>query len=108
MSLNNRLKRLYEDDLLVVEKAPRVVESVDLVYEYVHCAPRPLYFNEIARYFGGMISPKKLAHVVRHLLALGKIIECEGGALGDPSIHTCRERRDKKRRRPMLLDSEYF
>ncbi len=92
---------IYEDEEVVVEKSPSNEELVEMVYELLKTAETTLTVEEIAREFSGYAGEDRVRATVKHLLALGKIVEYPDGTLGTPNTQW-KPRREKKRRRRII------
>ncbi|MEM4592455.1 MAG: hypothetical protein QW196_03555 [Sulfolobales archaeon] len=92
---------LYEDEEVIVEKSPSNEELVEMVYELLKTAETTLTVEEISREFSGYAGEDRVRAAVKHLLALGKIVEYPDGTLGTPNAQW-KPRQGKKKRRKIV------
>ncbi|MEM4592324.1 MAG: hypothetical protein QW196_02885 [Sulfolobales archaeon] len=93
---------LYEDEEVIVEKSPSNKELVEMIYELLEATGTTLTLEEIAREFSGYAGEDRVRAAVKHLLALGKIVEYPDGTLGTPNSQW-KPRREKKKRRRRII-----
>ncbi|RUM48000.1 MAG: hypothetical protein DSY37_00770 [Hyperthermus sp.] len=100
MSLN--LKVLYEDEELVVMKAPTDEELVELVYKYIRGKGRPVTWRELRQVFSGTAGEDRLRKALIRLRREGLVVELRGGryaTIDMPGV--AEELRERKRRRTL-------
>jgi len=70
---------IYEDDEVVVMKAPHDEELVDLVYKYIRQKGRPVTWRELREAFSGTAGEDRLRKALRKLREQGLVITDRSG-----------------------------
>jgi len=97
-----KLKVLYEDDEIVVMKAPHDDELVELVYEFIAEKKRPVTWKELREAFSGIAGEDRLRKALHVLREQGRIVELRGGRYATPDTPgALEEYREIQRRRLM-------
>ncbi len=81
-----RLKVLYEDEEIVVMKAPHDEELVQLVYEFIASKRRPVTWKELREAFSGIAGEDRLRKALHTLREKGLIVELRGGRYATPDM----------------------
>lgn len=103
MSLD--LKVLYEDEELVVMKAPTDEELAELVYKFIRSKGRPVTWKELREAFSGIAGEDRLRRALSRLKMRGDIVELRGGRYGTPDMPGVREEIEERKRRRMLREA---
>ncbi|MCY0868686.1 MAG: hypothetical protein OWQ48_05610 [Desulfurococcus sp.] len=101
-------RKIYEDEDIVVEIAPRDAELPEAVYEAIKRKGRPVFFQELVKEFSGIAGEDRMRRAVNHLLALRRIVEFPDGSLGTPDMkwEPTGVKRRRRRRMPRLMDTD--
>jgi hypothetical protein len=99
------LKVLYEDEELVVMKAPTDEELMDLVYNYIRSKGRPVTWKELREVFSGTAGEDRLRRALIKLRQSGKIVELRGGRYATPDMPGVLEELEERRRRRVLREA---
>ncbi len=73
------LSVLYEDNEVVVFKAPHDDELVELVHDYIKRKGRPVSWKELREAFSGIAGEDRLRKALHRLRDRGILIEIRGG-----------------------------
>ncbi len=108
-----KLNVVYEDDEVIVLKAPHEDELVDLVYNFIKQKGRPVKWSELREAFSGIAGEDRLRRALHRLRRDGLIVELRGGRYATPDMPGVLEeleRRMKKRilREALGLDWRYY
>ncbi|ALL01192.1 hypothetical protein Pyrde_1144 [Pyrodictium delaneyi] len=103
MSLD--LKVLYEDEELVLMKAPTDEELVELVYKFIRSKGRPVTWKELRDAFSGTAGEDRLRKALSRLRMRGDIVELRGGRYATPDMPGVLEELEERRRRRMLREA---
>ncbi len=99
------LKVLYEDEELVVMKAPTDEELVELVYKFIRQKGRPVTWKELREAFSGTAGEDRLRRALARLRQQGLIIELRGGRYATPDMPGVLEELEERRRRRILREA---
>ncbi len=86
-----RLKVLYEDEEIVVMKAPHDEELEQLVYEFIANKRRPVTWKELREAFSGIAGEDRLRKALHKLREKGLIVELRGGRYATPNMRGVEE-----------------
>ncbi len=103
MSLD--LKVLYEDEELVVMKAPTDEELMDLVYKFIRSKGRPVTWKELREAFSGTAGEDRLRKALIKLRQSGKIVELRGGRYATLDMPGVLEELEERKRRRILREA---
>jgi len=81
-----RLRKLYEDEDVVVFKAPTDEELEKLVVETIKEKGRPLSWKELRQVFSGIAGEDRLRKVLIKLIERDQLIELPDGTFGLPGM----------------------
>ncbi len=98
------LNVLYEDDEVVVMKAPHDEELVDLVYKYIRQKGRPVTWRELREAFSGTAGEDRLRKALRKLREQGLVVELKGGRYATPDMPGVRQELAERKRRRVLRE----
>lgn len=94
------LRVLYEDEELVVMKAPTDEELVELVYRYIRNKGRPVPWQELREAFSGIAGEDRLRKALRKLRQEKRIVDLRGAGYATPETPgVARELEERKRKR---------
>ncbi|HIQ24031.1 MAG TPA: hypothetical protein EYH50_03185 [Pyrodictium delaneyi] len=99
------LKVLYEDEELVVMKAPTDEELVDLVYNFIRSKGRPVTWKELRDSFSGIAGEDRLRKALSKLRMRGDIVELRGGRYATLDMPGVVEELEERRRKRMLREA---
>jgi len=103
MSLD--LKVLYEDEELIVMKAPTDEELIELVYKFIRSKGRPVTWKELREAFSGTAGEDRLRRALSRLRQQGLLIELRGGRYATPDMPGVMEELQERRRRRILREA---
>ncbi len=98
------LSVVYEDDELVVMKAPHDDELVELVYKFIKQKGRPVTWKELRDAFSGIAGEDRLRRALHRLRADGRIVELRGGRYATPDMPGVMEELRERMRRRILRE----
>lgn len=99
------LKVLYEDEEVVVMKAPTDEELVELVYKFIKSKGRPVTWKELRDEFSGTAGEDRLRRALSRLRREGLIVELRGGRYATPDMPGVMEELEERRRRRALREA---
>ncbi len=99
------LKVLYEDEELVVMKAPTDEELMELVYKFIRSKGRPVTWKELREAFSGTAGEDRLRKALIKLRQSGRIVELRGGRYATPDMPGVLEELEERRRRRILREA---
>ena len=99
------LNVLYEDEELVVMKAPTDEELVELVYKFIRNKGRPVTWKELREAFSGIAGEDRLRKALSRLRQRGDIVELRGGRYATPDMPGVMEELEERRRKRMLREA---
>ncbi len=99
------LKVLYEDDEVVVMKAPTDEELVELVYKFIKSKGRPVTWKELREEFSGTAGEDRLRRALIRLRREGLVVELRGGRYATPDMPGVMEELEERRRRRALREA---
>ncbi len=102
------LSVLYEDDELVVMKAPHDEELVELVYKFIRQKGRPVTWKELREAFSGIAGEDRLRKALHRLRNDGKIVELKGGRYATPDMPGVLEELRERARRRLLRELNVY
>ena len=98
------LELIYEDEELVVMKAPTDEELVELVYNYIRSKGRPVTWKELREAFSGTAGEDRLRRALSRLRREGLVVELRGGRYGTPDMPGVREEIEQRMRKRLLRE----
>ncbi len=99
-----RLSVLYEDEEIVVMKAPHDDELVQLVYEFIVEKGRPVTWKELREAFSGIAGEDRLRKALHVLREKGMIVELRGGRYATPDMPGVEEELKEIERRRLMRE----
>ncbi len=102
------LNILYEDDELVVMKAPHDDELVELVYNFIRQKGRPVTWKELRETFSGIAGEDRLRKALHKLREEGLIVELRGGKYATPDMPGVIEELRERQRRRVLREFGWY
>lgn len=99
------LKVLYEDEELVVMKAPTDEELVELVYKYIRNKGRPVTWQELREAFSGIAGEDRLRKALNKLRREGLIVDLKGSRYATPDMPGVVEELEERRRKRALREA---
>ena len=99
------LKVLYEDEELVVMKAPTDEELMELVYKFIRSKGRPVTWKELREAFSGTAGEDRLRKALIRLRQSGRIVELRGGRYATPDMPGVLEELEERKRRRILREA---
>jgi len=99
-----KLKVLYEDEEIVVMKAPHDDELVELVYQFIVEKGRPVTWKELREAFSGIAGEDRLRKALHVLREEGRIIELRGGRYATPDMPGALEEYQEIQRRRLMRE----
>lgn len=97
------LEIMYEDEDLIVMRAPDDDKLIKMVLKKISDAGRPLSWKELRSSFSGLAGEDRLRKILIKLIEADKIIEMPDGTFGLPGMETnYMPRSDVKRVRPLV------
>ena len=99
------LSVLYEDEELVVMKAPTDDELMELVYKYIKDKGRPVTWKELREAFSGTAGEDRLRRALIRLRREGIVVELKGGRYATPDMPGVREELEERQRRRALREA---
>ncbi len=94
---------MYEDDDIIVMRAPDDEELVDLVKNKIKSSGKPLSWKELRAIFSGLAGEDRLRKVLIRLIENDELIEMPDGTFALPGMEKGYvPRRDVKRVRPLV------
>jgi DNA-binding transcriptional regulator PaaX len=106
--LSIELNVLYEDDELVVMKAPHDEELVELVYKFISQKGRPVTWRELREAFSGIAGEDRLRKALHRLRNDGRIVELKGGRYATPDMPGVLEELKERMRRRILREFNVY
>ncbi len=98
------LNVLYEDDEIVLMKAPHDEELVDLVYKFIRQKGRPVTWKELREAFSGTAGEDRLRKALRKLREKGLVVELRGGRYATIDMPGVVQELAERRRRRILRE----
>ncbi len=86
-----KLKVLYEDDEVIVMKAPHEEELEELVIDTIREKKKPLHWRELREIFSGIAGEDRLRKALFNLVEKGELIELPGNTYALPEMVTPRD-----------------
>ncbi len=106
MSVNSvNLKVIYEDEDVIVMKAPTEEELVELVYKFIRNKGRPVTWKELRKAFSGTAGEDRLRKALSKLRLMGLIVELRGGRYATPDMPGVEEELSQQKRRQLLREA---
>ncbi len=102
------LNVLYEDEELVVMKAPHDDELVELVYKFIRQKGRPVTWKELREAFSGIAGEDRLRKALHRLRADGRIVELRGGRYATPDMPGVMEELRERMRKRILREFNVY
>jgi hypothetical protein len=99
------LKVLYEDEELVVMKAPTDEELEELVYKYIKGKGRPVTWKELRDAFSGTAGEDRLRRALIRLRREGRVVDLGSGRYATPDMAGVLEEIEERRRRRILREA---
>ncbi len=103
MSLD--LKVLYEDEEVVVMKAPTDEELMELVYKYIKNKGRPVTWRELREEFSGTAGEDRLRRALSRLRRQGLIVDLGGGRYATPETPGALEELEERKRKRIMREA---
>ena len=104
MAINN-LKILYEDEEVVVMKAPTDEELVEILLRYIRKKGRPVTWRELREEFSGTAGEDRLRKALGKLRYEGLVVELRGGKYATPDMPGVREELEERKRKQLLREA---
>lgn len=102
--MSAELELIYEDEELVVMKAPTDEELVELVLEFIRSKGRPVTWKELREAFSGTAGEDRLRRALSRLRREGLVVELKGGRYGTPDMPGVREELEERMRKRLLRE----
>ncbi|MET1102126.1 MAG: hypothetical protein ABWW69_06615 [Pyrodictiaceae archaeon] len=99
------LSVVYEDDELVVMKAPHEDELVELVYKFIRQKGRPVTWRELRKAFSGIAGEDRLRRALQRLRREGYVVELRGGRYATPDMPRVLEELEERKRKRLLREA---
>ena len=99
------LKVLYEDEEVVVMKAPTDEELVELVYNYIKSKGRPVTWKELREEFSGTAGEDRLRKALSRLRRQGRVVDLGGGRYATPETPGVMEALEERRRKRLMREA---
>jgi hypothetical protein len=99
------LNVLYEDEEVVVMKAPTDEELVELVYKYIKTKGRPVTWKELREEFSGTAGEDRLRKALSRLRREGLVIDLGGGRYATPDMPGVLEELEERKRKRIMREA---
>jgi len=103
--MSPNLKVLYEDEEVVIMKAPTDEELVELVYNYMKTKGRPVTWRELREEFSGTAGEDRLRRALSRLRRQGLVVDLGGGRYATPDTPGVREELEERKRRRIMREA---
>ncbi len=102
-SVFNDLEIMYEDEDIIVMRAPDDETLIKMIIKKISEAGKPISWRELRSYFSGLAGEDRLRKILIKLIEEDKIIEMPDGTLGLPGMErNYIPKPDVKRVRPLV------
>ncbi len=100
-----KLDVIYEDNEVIVMKAPHEDELVELVYNLIRQKGRPVTWKELREAFSGIAGEDRLRRALHILRREGKIVELRGGRYATPDMPGVAEELERRLKRRIMREA---